>query len=127
MSIERFVAFGLGPILAAGSAWLAGAVGKYGLNLNPTEVDVLATAGAVSGAGFVVKWLHGRQNPEILKLEQEAKTIAGKLSPSLRAELEAFVRGEVVKGQDEIVKVITEHKAAVPPAQAAAPAKGPVA
>lgn len=112
MSIERVVAFVLGPIIAAASAWLAGAVGKYGLHLNPTEVDVLATAGAVSAGGFVVKWLHGRQNPEILKLEQEAKTIAGKLSPGLRAELEAFIHGEVVKGQEEVVKLIGKPPAA---------------
>lgn len=104
MSIERFVAFFLGPIIAAGAAWLAGAAAKYGLHLDKAEVAALATAGAVSAAGFVVKWLHGRQNPEILKIEAEAKTVFGKLTPALRSELEAWVQEEVKKGQAKIVK-----------------------
>ena len=109
MSIERAVAFVLGPIITAGSAWVCGAVSKYGLHLDPTEVAATATAGAVAAGGGVVTWLKGRQNPELLRLEQEAQAIAGKLSPALRAELEAFVRQEVVHGQEAIVKVITDH------------------
>jgi hypothetical protein len=107
MSIERVVAFVLGPIIAAGSAWLAGAVGKYGLKLNPTEVDALATSGALSAAGLAVMWLHGRQNPEILKLEADAKAELSKLPPGLRGELQAWIKAEIAAGQADVVNAIT--------------------
>ena len=121
MSIERLIAFLLGPIVAAAAAWLAGAAAKYGLHLDQTEVAALATAGAISAGAGIWKWLQGRQNPEILKLEQEAKTIAGQLSPGLRAELEAFVRQEVVKGQDAVVKAISAPTTTSAQAQPPAP------
>ncbi len=110
MSIERFVAFFLGPIIAAASAWLAGAGAKYGLHLSAGEVTAVATAGAVSAGTGIVTWLKGRQNPELLKIEADAKAVLGKLPEGLRAELEAFIEAEVAKGQRAFAGLLHEHK-----------------
>lgn len=110
MSIERLVAFILGPIIAAASAWLAGAAAKYGLHLSAGEVTAVATAGAVSAGTGVVTWLKGRQSPELLKIEADAKAALGKLPEGLRAELEEFIQAEVAKGQRAFAGLLGEHK-----------------
>lgn len=78
MSIERFVAFILTPVLTAASAWLTGAVAKYGIHLDQTGITSTATAGAVGAAAAAIHWLHGRQNPLLLGLEHDVKTVAAK-------------------------------------------------
>jgi hypothetical protein len=125
MTIERFVAFFLGPIIAAAAAWLTGAAAKYGLHLNPAEVTALATAGALTAAGSVVTWLKGRQNPEILKLEAEAKSELAKLPPGLRGELEAWIKAEVAKGQADVVHAIDGAKGAAKDPGTPVPTQGP--
>lgn len=70
LSIERVVAFVLGPIVVAASgtlsAWLATEVGA---NVSPAEITgAFATGGLTAGAA-VWKWLHGRQVYEQLQVD----------------------------------------------------------
>lgn len=62
LSIERVVAFVLGPAVTAGagrlSVWLAESAGVH---LSGPEIVAAFGAGGVAAAGLVYKWLHGRQ------------------------------------------------------------------
>ena len=67
ISIERVVAFVLGPAVVAGSgtlsAWLST---KVGIKVSPGSLSAaFATGGAAAGAS-VWKWLHGRQQAPVL-------------------------------------------------------------
>lgn len=68
----------LGPFVTAGSGWLAGAVGKYGMHLDKSGINALGVAGATAGASFVLKLIHDlvsgveRKDP---KLAAEVKVI----------------------------------------------------
>lgn len=100
MSIERLVAFVLNPVLTAAAAWLCGAIGKYGLHLDPTEVVALASTGGAAAFGGVYKWLHGRQIPALLTVEKDAKTAVAAVSaidPKLLATIKAFTEAEAAK------------------------------
>lgn len=46
------------PFIAAGSGWLCAAAGKYGVSLDPSGVNALATAGATAGAAAMLKLIH---------------------------------------------------------------------
>lgn len=48
----------LGVPIAAASAWLSAAAGKYGLHLDPSGINALAVAGATAGTALVVKLIH---------------------------------------------------------------------
>ena len=131
ISIERIVAFVLGPIILAGSAWLAGAAGKYGLHLDKTGIAALATSGAVGAVGLVWKWLHGRQK-QLGPVFSEVKSLEGtvaKYDPGLLSELKTFVGSEIAKVASLIPQApaTTVHPAApssAPDAAAAAAAAG---
>lgn len=100
MSIERFVAFILTPLLSAAAAWLSGAVAKYGLHLDPTGIVALTTTGAVGAVTAIVKWLHGRQSPFLLEMEalaQKTEATVVKADPALAGELKAFLQTEIGK------------------------------
>lgn len=81
-SIERFVAFILGPIVIALagtlSAWLYGEVGV--VVSSASIVGAFATGGLAAGA-LTYKWLDGRQFPGLLKDEKLVKAGLGKLTP----------------------------------------------
>lgn len=78
MSIERFVAFILGPLIVTGTTWLTGAAAKYGIHLNQAGVRDVAVGGLVASAAHVAVWLRGRQNPLLLGIEHDVKTAAVK-------------------------------------------------
>ena len=48
----------LAPFLMGASAWLVGAAGKYGLHLDKSGVNALATAAAAGALVIVVKLIH---------------------------------------------------------------------
>jgi hypothetical protein len=67
VSIERVVAFVLGPAVIAGSgtlsAWLST---KIGIQVSASEITGAFATGGVAAGGLVYKWLHGRQKAPIL-------------------------------------------------------------
>lgn len=67
VSIERVVAFVLGPAVVAGSgtlsAWLST---KLGVHLSGAEITGAFATGGAAAAGLVYKWLHGRQKAPVL-------------------------------------------------------------
>lgn len=116
MSIERFVAFILTPLLSAAAGWLSGAVAKYGLHLDPTGIVTLTTTGAVGTVTAIVKWLNGRQSPELLSLEaaaRKAETTVTGADPALASEMKAFIQAEIgklsAKIESEDPQVDTSH------------------
>jgi hypothetical protein len=61
-SIERFVAFIVGPVVAAGAGWLSTFLAtEAGISVNSESIVAIFGAGALSAGGLVWKWLHGRQ------------------------------------------------------------------
>lgn len=61
-SIERFVAFILGPAVTAGSTWLSAFLAsKLGVKLSSDAIIAAIGVGGLSGGGLAYKWLHGRQ------------------------------------------------------------------
>lgn len=81
----------IGAPLSVGVGWLCGAVAKYGIHLDPSGVNALATTGVVAGAGVVVKLIHdveakaGVTPEQIAKIEQAALRGAVRADPSLAA------------------------------------------
>lgn len=63
VSIERVVAFVLGPIVIAGSgtlsAWLST---KVGVNVSAPEITGAFATGGLAAGALAWKWLHGRQS-----------------------------------------------------------------
>ena len=61
-SIERFVAFILGPAIAAGAGWLSTFLAReIGIHVSAESMVVVFGLGTVSAGGLAYKWLHGRQ------------------------------------------------------------------
>lgn len=73
VSIERVVAFVLGPIVVAASGTLSAYAVKWGFEVTPAEVEAAFATGGVTAGGLVWKWLHGRQ------LAEKATVLEGSL------------------------------------------------
>lgn len=62
VSIERVVAFVLGPAVIAGSAALSGWLStKLGVKVTPATISTAVGTGGLTAGALVWKWLHGRQ------------------------------------------------------------------
>lgn len=68
VSIERTVAFVLGPIVVAGSgtlsAWLST---KVGIKVSAPEITGAFATGGLAAGALAWKWLHGRQAYEVIE------------------------------------------------------------
>lgn len=71
MNAQKLILTVLTPVAAAGAAWLAGAVAKYGIHLDATGQTALATAGAAAGAAAMVKLLHEAGKIHLVKVAQQ--------------------------------------------------------
>lgn len=61
VTIERAVAFVIGPVVVAGSAWLSAWLStKVGIKVSPGEITGVAATGGIGAAGLIYKWLDGR-------------------------------------------------------------------
>jgi hypothetical protein len=81
-SIERAVAFVLGPIVIAGSATLSGWLStKIGIQVSSATITGAVATGGLAAGALVYKWLDGRQFPGLLKDEKLAKAGLSKLIP----------------------------------------------
>jgi hypothetical protein len=115
----------LTPLIAAGSAWLAAAAAKHGMNLDPSGVNALAVAGATAGAGVMVKLIHDVEaKPGVAKVvtmvEKDAGVVDGVLvagDPKANETLEDAV-AEVQRAAEARFREL-EAKIPQPPAPAA--------
>lgn len=87
LSIERVVAFVLGPSLTLVAGGIATQIDRLGGNVSPTGVAVFASTCAAGAAGLVYKWLHGRQ--EEAKLKANFENLARPLDPYIHGVLGA--------------------------------------
>lgn len=61
VTIERAVAFVVGPAIVAGSAWLSAFLAsKLGVEVSSSEITAVAATGGIGAAGLIYKWLDGR-------------------------------------------------------------------
>jgi hypothetical protein len=80
-SIERVTVL-LTPFYAAGAAWLTGLIATAvpgAPPVDPAAVQGLEATAVLGTVAIIHKWLNGRQSPELLKLEQDAKADAAKV------------------------------------------------
>lgn len=78
ISIERVVAFVLGPVVIAASGFLSAKAVQLGFNVTPAEVEASFASGGLTAGALVWKWLHGRQAAEKLKVwEAEIGRVPG--------------------------------------------------
>ncbi len=85
-----------GPFIAAGSAWLCSAVGKYGVHLDKSGVNALAVAGATAAVGLILKLIHEleRKQPAATAAVESAVVAVKTADPQLAPELAAGVNYE---------------------------------
>lgn len=87
----------LTPPLAAASAWLCAAVGKYGVHLDKTGVAALAVAGATGAITLGLKLIHDLEHKleadhvitesEVAAIGKAVTTTVSKADPQVGAEL----------------------------------------
>jgi hypothetical protein len=82
LGTRRLVIGLLGGPIAAASAWLCAAVGKYGVHLDPSGVNALAVAGATAGVSIILKLIHDAEGSAVTRLAKLASDAADKNSPS---------------------------------------------
>jgi hypothetical protein len=81
-SIERVVTFVVGPFVVAGTGWLSTFFAtRLGISISQEAIMGIYATGSVSAAALIYKWLHGRQNPELIKIEALTKAGLGHLIP----------------------------------------------
>lgn len=79
----------LTPLIAAGSAWLAGAAAKYGLHLDASGVNALGVAGATAGAAALVKLIHDVEaKPQVRSAVGDVVGFAAAEDPKAKETLE---------------------------------------
>lgn len=67
ISIERVVAFVLGPAVVAGSGWLSTWLAtKLGIKVTSEQLVGIFATGGLSAGALVWKWLHGRQQAPVI-------------------------------------------------------------
>jgi hypothetical protein len=77
ISIERVVAFVVGPAVVAVSGWASTQLLKLGVHVSAPEVTAAFATGGLAAAGLVWKWLDGRQKdlaPVLKPLESGLST-----------------------------------------------------
>lgn len=75
LAIERKIAFIFTPLATTASVFVSGVLAKYGINLPASEVAAAMVTAGVGTFTPAMLWLKGRQNPEILKIEADAKVV----------------------------------------------------
>lgn len=104
----------LTPLFAAGTAWLAGAAAKYGLDLNATGVTTVAGVAAAGAVSIGVKLIHDVE----AKVPMVKQIVTG-------AE-QAFVT-PVAAADPGLAGELAGWPSSAPPAPAAPVSVGPVA
>lgn len=70
VTIERVVAFVVGPAVVAGSAWLSAFLAsKLGVEVASGEITAVAATGGIGAAGIIYKWLDGRSKSTLQKTQ----------------------------------------------------------
>src|ERR1700735_5621475 len=98
-SIERVTVLAT-PFYAAGAAWITGLVATNvpgAPPVDPAAVQGLEATAVLGTVGAIVKWLHGRQSPELLRLEPGAEADAARV---------VKVAARVATGQKGIVEQV---------------------
>lgn len=76
-TVERAVAFVLGPLLVVGTGLLAAYLTtKLGVKVDAATIATTFSTPAIAVAAFVWKWLHGRQSAADAKLTAAVKLIS---------------------------------------------------
>lgn len=110
-SIERAVAFIVGPIVIAGSATLSGWLStKLGVEVSSGTITAAVGSGGLAAGALVYKWLDGRQFPALLKDEKLAKAGFSKLIPfaddiKLIPGAEGDIQAMINKGSTELANL----------------------
>src|SRR5215831_1831210 len=108
VSIERVVAFILGPSIAALSGWLSTLLAKkWGIKVEGAELAGIFSAGVLAATALVYKWLHGRQ------VEMGTKTVekvglpggelaVGDLAPTSISDLEGLASNAATQAVESV-------------------------
>jgi hypothetical protein len=76
ITIERSVAFAVGPLVAAGAGWLSTFLAaKLGINESAEAIVGVYVVGQGGAFYLANKWLGGRQAAYLLKIEHEAASL----------------------------------------------------
>lgn len=108
VTIERVVAFVLGPAVVAGAGWLSTLLAReIGIEVSSKEMIGVFSAAALGAAGLVYKWLDGRSKHTLVAVEKEAQKVLTDVgvSPSAQdgiihmaeADLEKFAQNIIGK------------------------------
>lgn len=99
VTIERAVAFVVGPVVIAGSAWLsAWLASRLGVEVSSGEITAVAATGGIGAAGLIYKWLDGRSKHTVATLQLDAQAASSALATA----------GLPVKDQQGIVHMAEE-------------------
>ena len=121
-SIERFVAFVLGPAVTAGAGWLSTFLAKkWGIHIDGPELAGIFATGALSASGLAYKWLHGRQvemhaTAAVAAAEAKLSVIPG--ASELIHTTAADLAGIAEQAAAEAVERVTGVKGGAPPEEA---------
>lgn len=146
ISIERVVAFVLGPIVVAASGTISAAAVKWGFNVTPKVVEGAFITGGLAAGAAVWKWLQGRQKPPIVLEDGKhvLNTVSGMVEdlgihPAQQQAIERQVLGVLEEHAHAIVEQLAAHitvrdqqptqpagKTSVAPAEATVQAPEPV-
>lgn len=123
ISIERVVAFVLGPIVVAGSgmlsAWLST---KVGVKVTPAQVTGAFSTGGLAAGALAWKWLHGRQTYEAI--EHDLLGVENSLGSSDSAGLRVTLKDLEGLAQSAAAHVISESSSPLIFGNAAPPPVG---
>jgi hypothetical protein len=126
----------LTPFVAAGSAWLTAAVGRYGVHLDPSGINALGVAGATVGAAAMLKLIHDlERNPTVERIFHSVEgavipvaTAVQAADPKAGATVDdavAQAKREVQAQFNELVAKLPQSPVAAAPAVQSAPAPVP--
>jgi hypothetical protein len=84
LSVERVVVL-LTPLFAALAAWVVAVVANNvpgSPKLDSTDLTALMISGVLGAVSLVLKWLHGRQKPQLLSTGRPLPTSVASTGPA---------------------------------------------
>jgi hypothetical protein len=117
VSIERVVAFVVGPLLVIGSGWASAWLARHVPGAPPLPAEAATIAGgavSVTVGGLAYKWLHGRQKmlPEIQQVIHDVTGIPG--VSDFASQVETAVEVGVAKALKQPMPTNTAEARAAP-------------
>jgi hypothetical protein len=112
-SIERFVAFLLGPAIAAGAGWFSTFLAReIGIKVNKESIVVIFGAATLAAGGLAYKWLHGRQ----VEMQVSAELAKVEAIPGVGGLVHTTVHDLEGLAESAASKVVGQHMPAPVPA-----------